>query len=65
VFKAGDINALIRGAFNLKAANEAAKAVVGQDGRVMSQSQAATERMLKDNAKTMTWADITLGMTRK
>jgi hypothetical protein len=31
----------------------------------MSQSQAATERMLEDHAKTMTWADITLGMTRK
>ncbi len=31
----------------------------------MSQSQAATERMLKDHAKTMMWADITLGMARK
>jgi hypothetical protein len=31
----------------------------------MSQSQAATERMLEDHAKTLTWADITLGMTRK
>jgi hypothetical protein len=31
----------------------------------MSQRQAATERMLEDHAKTMTWADITLGMTRK
>jgi hypothetical protein len=65
LFKAGDINALIRGAFDLKAAKEAAKAVVGRDGRVMSQSQATTERMLKDHAKTITWADITLGMTRK
>jgi hypothetical protein len=31
----------------------------------MSQSQATTERMLEDHAKTMTWADITLGITRK
>ena len=31
----------------------------------MSQSQATTERMLEDHAKTLTWADITLGMTRK
>jgi hypothetical protein len=57
---------LNRGAFNFKAAKEAAKAVVGQDGRIMSQSQAAAmERTLKDQGKNMTWVDITLGMTKK
>jgi hypothetical protein len=44
---------LIRGAFDFKAAKEAAKAVVGWDGRIMSQSQAATERMLEDQGKNM------------
>jgi hypothetical protein len=56
---------LIRGTFNFKAAKEAAKAVAGWDGRIMSQSQAAMERMLEDQGKNMMWADITLGMTKK
>jgi hypothetical protein len=58
---------LIRGAFNFKAAKEAAKAVavVGRDRRIMSQSQAATEGMLEDQGKNKMWADITLGMTKR
>ncbi len=64
-FEAADINKLIRGPFDFKAAKEAAKAVVGRDRRNMSQSQAAMERMLEDQGKNMTWADITLGMTKK
>jgi hypothetical protein len=56
---------LIRGAFNFKVAKEAVKAVLGQDGRIMSQSQASMERMLEDQGKNMMWADITLGMTKK
>ncbi len=39
--------------------------MVGWDGRIMPQSQAAMERMLEDQDKNMTWADITLGMTKK
>jgi hypothetical protein len=64
-FEAADINSLIRGAFNFKAAKEAAKAAVGRDRKIMSQNQAIMERMLKDQGKNMTWADITLGMTTK
>ncbi len=59
------INDVIRGGFDFKAASEAARAILGKNGRVMSQSQAAAERMLDKHNRKEQLVDITLGMTKK
>jgi hypothetical protein len=59
------INDLIRGGFDFKAASEAARAVLGKNRRVMSQSQAAAERVLDEHNRKQQWVDITLGMRKK
>ncbi len=63
--KGEGINNLIRSGFDFKVASEAARAVLGKNGRVMSQSQAVAERVLDDHDQKQQCVDITLEMTKK
>ncbi len=62
--KPNGINNLILGSFNFQGTKEAAEAVMGNDGRIRTKSQAAAEQVLQNHDNTQYWVDLTLGMTQ-